>query len=354
VSLVSFVSFVVRRLKLYCSECGSQMLLREIEGRERAVCPACGHVAYWQLKVGAGALVERDGALLLVQRGPAMDAFPGAWNLPSGYCEPGEPPARAAERETAEETGLQVRCGELVDAYYFDDDPRGSGLLLVYRAEIAGGELHGDGHEATAAGFFGPQELPWPLCGGGHDRAIDAWRARALDRWQPGEPLRYCPHCTHALEERPAFGRVRPVCVACGYVYFRDPKVGVSVLIEQEGRLLLVQRAIEPGLGQWCLPSGFVEWDEAPQAAAVRECAEETGLEVAIAGLLEANQYTADFRGPGINLTYLARVSGGHLRPGDDAGEARFFALSELPPDEQIAFASHRRAVSRWRVEIGG
>jgi 8-oxo-dGTP diphosphatase len=318
------------------------------------MCPSCGHVAYWQLKVGAGALIERDGALLLVQRGPATEAFAGTWNLPSGYCEAGEPPAFAAARETAEETGLQVRAGELVDAYYFDDDPRGSGLLLVYEAEVTGGELRSDGHEATAAGFFRPQALPGPLCGGGHDRAIAAWRARALDRWQPGAPLRYCPHCAHPLQEQPAFGRVRPVCAACGFVHFRDPKVGVSVLVEKEGRVLLVQRAIEPGLGQWCLPSGFIEWDESPQGAAVRECAEETGLEVAISGLLEAIQYTADFRGPGINLTYLARVVGGALQPGDDAGAARFFAPAELPPAEAIAFDSHRLALARWRLNTVG
>jgi 8-oxo-dGTP diphosphatase len=120
--------------------------------------------------------------------------------------------------------------------------------------------------------------------------------------------------------------------------------------VEQVGGVLLVQRAIEPGLGKWSLPSGFVEWDESPQAAAVRECIEETGLEVAVLDLLEVTRYTDDFRGPGINLTYRAQVAGGDLCPGDDASAARFFAPTELPPAETIAFRTHSRILDKWRT----
>jgi 8-oxo-dGTP diphosphatase len=332
-----------------CFRCGTRQTEAEVEGWLRPVCPACGYVAYRQLKVGAGVLVERDGALLLVRRGPDSKAFPGTWNLPSGYCEADESPRMAAAREAAEETGLRVEVGRLVDAYCFDDDPRGNGVLLVYEAGIVGGTLEGDGREAVGARFSPPDGLPKALCGGGHDRAIRAWQARALDRWQSGAPMRYCPHCTHLLQERPAFGRVRPACPACGFVHFRELKVGVSVVVEQEGQLLLVQRAVEPGKGKWCLPSGFVEWDEAPEAAAARECAEETGLEVADLELLEVRHYTDDFRGPGINLTYQAQVKRGVLRPGDDAGAVRFFGPGELPVAEAVAFQGHRLVVDGWR-----
>ena len=188
--------------------------------------------------------------------------------------------------------------------YYFDDDPRGAGLLLAYDGVVADGELRADGEEAVAAGYFLPERLPQLLCGGGHDQAISAWQARAQDRWQPGQPMRYCPHCTHPLEEKLAFERLRNVCPACGFVHFRAPKVGVSVLVEDGERILLVRRAVEPGKGKWSLPSGFIEWDEPPEAAAVRECAEETGLILSDLELLDANHYTDDFRGPGISLVY--------------------------------------------------
>jgi 8-oxo-dGTP diphosphatase len=221
---------------------------------------------------------------------------------------------------------------------------------LVYEAEAVGSELESDGQEAVGAGFFPPERLPEPLCGGGHDRAIKAWQARALDRWQPGLAMRYCPHCTHALEERLAFDRMRRVCPACGFVNFREPKVGVSVLVEQEGRILLVQRAVDPGQGLWSLPSGFVEWDESPEAAAIRECAEETGLIVEILDLMSVRHYTDDYRGPGLNLTYRGRVTGGILRSGDDAQAARWYAPAEAPEAEQIAFVNHRILVERWRM----
>jgi ADP-ribose pyrophosphatase YjhB (NUDIX family) len=317
-------------------------------------------VVYRQLKVGAGVIVEREGMLLLARRGPDTDAFPGTWNLPAGYCEADEPPSVAAAREAEEETGLLVEVGTLMGAYYFDDDPRGNGLLLVYEAKAVGGELR-DCHqyqipqditsetvEVSALGFFPAGRLPQPLCGGGHDRAIGEWQERAVDRWQPGVPMRYCPHCRQRLVECLSFDRLRPVCPTCGYVYFRDPKVGVSVLVERKGKVLLIQRAIEPGLGKWSLPSGFMEWDEAPEPAARRECAEETGLIVESLELLDVVHYADDFRGPGINLTYKAQVQGGRLQAGDDAQQALFCAPDELPSPENIAFRNHYLALHRW------
>jgi 8-oxo-dGTP diphosphatase len=325
------------------------MTVRPVGGSERLVCPACGHVFYPQLKVGAGSLVIQDGTVLLIKRGPDASAFPNTWGLPAGYCEADEPPAVTAARETEEETGLKVLVTCLSGTYHFEDDPRGNGVLLVYEANPAGGQLQADGQESVTVGFFPPDGLPEPLCGGGHDQAIQAWQERALDRWNPGEAMRYCPYCTCPLEDQPAYGRVRPVCPTCGYIHFLTPKVGVSVLVEQEDRVLLVRRAIEPGLGQWSLPSGFIEWDESPETAAVREVAEETGLTVTEPELLDAGHYGGDYRGPGLNLNYRAHVISGTPKPADDAAEVRFYAREDLPPLDEIAFESHRRLLARWR-----
>jgi 8-oxo-dGTP diphosphatase len=333
----------------YCVACGAERAAPVDGGGEGVVCAACGAAWYPALKIAAGVLVERDGDLLLLRRGPADEAFAGAWNLPAGFGRPGEEPRQTAAREAAEEAGLEVQPGRLAGAYYFDDDPRGEGVLLVYEVEASEDQVQVDGLEATAAGFFSPGALPVPLCGGGHEQAIRAWAARRLDRWQPWLPPRYCPHCTAPLHERPAFGRRRLTCHACGFVHFREAKVGVSVLVEEAGRLLLVRRAIDPGQGLWSLPSGFLDWDEAPEVAAVRECAEETGLQVADPVLVEVRQYTDDFRGPGLNLVYRARAAGGRLEAGDDAAEVRFFAPEELPAGEDVAFANHRRLIDGWR-----
>jgi len=335
----------------FCAECGAE--LPAAGAGDGVACTACGRTWYSTLKVAAGVLVEREGALLLLQRGPD-DAFAGTWNLPAGFGRAGEEPRQSAAREAAEEAGLTVRPGPLAGAYYFDDDPRGDGLLLVYEAEAADGQVTVDGQESVAAGFFPPDALPEPLCGGGHDQAIRAWAARRLDHWYPGLPPRYCPHCTHPLEERLVFGRQRPACAACGFVHFREAKVGVSILVERAGRLLLVRRTIDPGRGQWCLPSGFLDWDEPPEAAVVRECAEETGLQVSDPVLVKVQHYTDDFRGPGLNLVYRVGIAGGRLQAGDDAGEVRFFAPAELPAEEEIAFAGHRLLLKEWqRAERG-
>ena len=339
---------------MHCAVCAAELEERSIENRTRLVCPACGRVAYQQLKVGAGVLVERDGKLLLARRGPGCDAFPGTWNLPAGYCEADEPPAVTAAREAREETGVGVRVGRLLDLYFFDDDPRGNGVLVLYEAvldDVRDGTpvRPAAAGEVTEIGFFGPEHLPRPLCGAGHDRAIHAWQERALDPWLPGSAPRFCPHCAHPLEERHAHGRLRHICPACGFVHFREPKVGVTVVIEQQDRILLIRRAQEPGEGQWALPSGFVEWDESPEAAVRRECAEETGLIAGDLCLLGVSHYTDDFRGPGINLFYQARIAGGTLQAGDDASEARFFPHAELPPSTEVAFGGHADLLERYR-----
>jgi 8-oxo-dGTP diphosphatase len=158
---------------------------------------------------------------------------------------------------------------------------------------------------------------------------------------------RYCMRCGHAMEDHFVFGRVRRACPACGFVFFAPLKVGAGVLVEREGRVLLGRRTVAPQSGYWSFPAGFVESDESPEEAAVRECREETGLQVRIVDLLDVSYYAEDFRGAGILVLYRAEIVGGELAPADDFSETRFFGPDELP--ENIAFASTRKALERWR-----
>ncbi len=157
----------------HCLLCGSPLELQLLDQRQRETCPTCGWVYYPQLKVGAGMLVEQDGKLLLLQR--SHDPWAGRWNLPAGYVEADENPARAAERETLEETGLTVRATRLVNACFFDDDPRGNGVMLVYAGEVVGGSPIGS-PETLAWRYFSPDEIPAELAGGGDDRIITGWK----------------------------------------------------------------------------------------------------------------------------------------------------------------------------------
>ena len=91
---------------------------------------------------------------------------------------------------------------------------------------------------------------------------------------------KFCPSCAAALEAKEVAGRQRPVCPKCGRVVYYDPKVAAASIIEREGKVLMVKRAIEPGYGLWSIPGGYVDRGEVVEDAAVREVWEETGLKV--------------------------------------------------------------------------
>ena len=160
-------------------------------------------------------------------------------------------------------------------------------------------------------------------------------------QWQR---LRFCSRCGGELAEREVGGRWRPACPACGFVVYLDPKVACGVLIERQGRVLLVRRRNEPGRGLWCLPSGFEDADESPEATARREALEETGLHVVLDGVLGIYHYTDDPRGAGILVIFRASSDGDPV-PGDDADEVAFFAADALP---HISHHTHRRALADW------
>ena len=167
----------------------------------------------------------------------------------------------------------------------------------------------------------------------------------------PGEP-HFCARCATALEPRSDGGRPRPHCPRCGWTYYAKPSLGAAVLIEEDGRILLVRRAHEPFRDWWSLPAGYVEYGEdAPQTAA-REALEETGLVVSIDGIHGIFAGFGDPRGAGHLAVFRASRLAGNPIAGDDAAEARWFAPDEIPTE--IAFEGSRKAISAWLNERPG
>ena len=159
--------------------------------------------------------------------------------------------------------------------------------------------------------------------------------------------FKYCPKCRTELVDREAYGRVRRVCPACRFVQFLDPKVGSAVLaITSDNRVVLVKRKMDPGRGEWCLPGGFMEIGETPQAAASRECQEESGFSVEITGLLDVTYYE-DYRGSGVLILYKGAVNGGAAQFSDEVEDVGLFGPDELP--ENIAFESNLKILNDWR-----
>jgi len=156
--------------------------------------------------------------------------------------------------------------------------------------------------------------------------------------------FKFCPRCGSAVLYEEKFGRVRPVCPQCGWIHFVDPKVAAAVLIEQDGRVLLVRRAGDPFRGLWTLPAGFVNGGEDPAEAAARECLEETGLSVRVTRLFDIVAGREHPRGADFVIVYQAEVIGGQLGPDDDADAVEWFLLSDLPP---LAFRATQKVLSR-------
>ena len=155
---------------------------------------------------------------------------------------------------------------------------------------------------------------------------------------------KHCPRCGGRLEVQLLDGRKRPVCSECDYVFYQNPAPAVGVIVIENGRVLLVQRKFEPRKGGWTLPAGFVEYDEHVEDCAVRELKEETNLDVELTGLFGAYSAMDDPRVRVVLLLYTGKRIGGDLKAGDDACEARFFAIDELP--EPIAFKAHVQALA--------
>ena len=128
-------------------------------------------------------------------------------------------------------------------------------------------------------------------------------------------------------------------------LFLADPKVTVAVVIEQEGRILLGKRGVDPRLGFWCLPGGFVDYGEKVREAAAREALEETGLSVEIKKLLLVDDWVDDESDKkGVAIFFRAELTDKTQQalPADDMLELGWFTRENLPP---MAFASHERAI---------
>ena len=159
---------------------------------------------------------------------------------------------------------------------------------------------------------------------------------------------KFCPRCSTLLELRDVEGKDRPVCSQCGKIVYYDPKVTAATIVESEGKVLMVRRGMEPGLGLWSLPGGYVDRGEVVETAAEREVMEETGLDVRIRGLVGVSSEAGH---PVILVTYDAQIVGGKPTPGPEVLELEFFPLEGLPP---LAFQRDRQILECWKQRRDG
>jgi ADP-ribose pyrophosphatase YjhB (NUDIX family) len=142
----------------------------------------------------------------------------------------------------------------------------------------------------------------------------------------------------------------RPVCNACDFVWFVDPKVAAGCIVETAGGIVLLRRGIEPAHGKWVFPGGYVDRGERVEDAAARETREEACLDVRVTSLLGVYSYAGR---PVIVVVFTGEHVGGTLTAADETLEARTFAPSEIPWD-QLAFSSTFEALRDYVGQVHG
>jgi 8-oxo-dGTP diphosphatase len=165
---------------------------------------------------------------------------------------------------------------------------------------------------------------------------------------EPVGAFRYCPYCASGLIAAERGGRKRSLCQACGFIEYRNPVVGVAVIVRRGDAVLLGRRS-GSYRGQWCIPCGYVEWDEDVQEAARREFEEETGLEVRIGRVYAVHSNVHNPRLHTVGIWFEGEVVGGSVMAGDDLDEVRYFGLNDLP--DALAFPTDRLVLEQLRSE---
>jgi len=159
------------------------------------------------------------------------------------------------------------------------------------------------------------------------------------------QTVKHCPYCGSRFIRKMLEGRERLFCSRCEEIYYENPIPVVAIVArDEEGKVLLIKRKIEPGKGRWALPSGFMEIEETPTQAVLRELTEETGLQGKLKKLIGVYSNKSEIHGYLVNIIYEAEIAGGYLCAGDDAEEAEFFDTEQLPV---LAFQSHREALKK-------
>lgn len=163
-------------------------------------------------------------------------------------------------------------------------------------------------------------------------------------------PMNYCTHCGHSLSVcvPPGDDRPRHVCKKCGVIHYENPKMVVGTIPQYKGQILMCRRAIEPRVGFWTLPAGFMENNETVEEGAVRETLEEVGAHATNLKLF------ALFNLPFISqvyLMFLADIPFYEFSPGHECLDVRLFGQSEIPWEE-IAFPVIEETIRRYVVAL--
>ena len=162
--------------------------------------------------------------------------------------------------------------------------------------------------------------------------------------------FRFCPKCGDHLQMRPRGGKPRPICEGCGFIFYRNPAVGVAVVVLDGCRILMGRRKPDHYKGgQWCIPCGYVEWGEEVREAARQEFLEETGLQVEIGPVCAVHSNFHNPESLTVGIWFHGTAIGGVLQAGPDLDAVEYFP-TDAPPGP-LAFPTDRLVLEQLRRE---
>ena len=158
--------------------------------------------------------------------------------------------------------------------------------------------------------------------------------------------MNFCSNCGHRVVLKVPEGDFLPrhLCENCGTIHYVNPKLVVGSVPEYEGRILICKRGIEPRIGYWTIPAGFMENDETLEAGAAREAVEEARIQVEIGSLLLLANVTSARQ---VHVFFRSRMLTPHFATTHESLEVKLVEESEIPWDD-LAFPSTEYALRRY------
>jgi len=161
--------------------------------------------------------------------------------------------------------------------------------------------------------------------------------------------MNYCSKCgapvTHKIPD--GDNRHRHICDACEEIHYKNPNIVVGVIAQWQKKIILCRRAIEPRVGYWTMPSGYLEIDESTEEGAQREAEEEAGIDVEMGELLTLINIPQIGQ---VHMIYLGQLRSPEFEAGIESLEVQLVTENEIPWDE-LAFPTVKLALGHYYAD---